>query len=218
MRRLRRMGSLAAAASVALTLLAPASAGRAAQAPATPSATPSYSLKPGSCPLPTLKGWECSTLDVPMDWFNAANPDRVNIAVAVHRATGERRGSLTLNPGGPGSSSLLISDVIMKVLPVPVKRHFDIVLWDPRGIGLSTPVPTGCTTNPTALPVIPATGPIDWSSVTQEYLAVQQAANLQCYEANLDLAPYLGTQFVVRDLEALRQALGVPRWTYWGMS
>ena len=218
MRRLRRIGSVAAAAAVGLTLLAPTSSASAAQAAAVPSATPSYALKPGPCPLPTLKGWECSTLDVPMDWFDLANPDRANIAVAVHRATGERRGTLTLNPGGPGSSSILISDVIMKVLPATVKRHFDIVLWDPRGIGLSTPVPAGCTTNPTALPVIPATGPIDWSSVTQEYLATQQAANEQCYEANLDLAPYLGTQFVVRDLEALRQELDVSRWTYWGMS
>jgi pimeloyl-ACP methyl ester carboxylesterase len=106
----------------------------------------------------------------------------------------------------------------MKALPAIVKRHFDIVLWDPRGTGLSTPVPTGCTTNPNTLPVIPATGPIDWGSVTQTFLAAQQAANQQCYEANLDLAPYLGTQFVVRDLDALRQALNVPRWTYWGMS
>jgi pimeloyl-ACP methyl ester carboxylesterase len=218
MRRLRRIGSLAAAAAVALTLLAPASAGTAAQTTATRSATPSYSLKPGPCPLPTLKRWECATLDVPIDWFDTANPDRAKIAVAVHRATGERRGTLTLNPGGPGSSAILVADVIMKVLPATVKRHFDIVLWDPRGIGLSTPVPTECTTNPTALPVIPATGPVDWSRVTDEYLTAQQVANQQCYEANLDLAPYLGTQFVVRDLDALRQALDVPRWTYWGMS
>lgn len=218
MRRLRRIGSLAAVAAVGLTLLAPASAGTAAQATAPPSATPSYSLKPGPCPLPTLKRWECSTLDVPIDWFVTANPDRAKIAVAVHRATGERRGTLTLNPGGPGISSILISDIVMRFLPATVKRHFDIVLWDARGVGLSTPVPTGCTTDPNALPVIPATGPIDWSSITQEYFATQQAANQQCYGANLDLAPYLGTQFVVRDLDALRQALDVSRWTYWGMS
>ncbi len=218
MRRLSRIGSVAAVAAVGLTLLAPASAGTAAQAPATPNTTPAYALTPGPCALPRLKGWACSTLDVPLDWFDSANPDRAQIAVAVHRATGARRGTLTLNPGGPGISSILTSDVIMTRLPATVKRHFDIVLWDPRGTGLSTPVPTGCTTNPNALPVIPATGPIDWSSVTQTFLAAQRAANQQCYEANLDLAPYLGTQFVVRDLDALRQALNVSRWTYWGMS
>lgn len=218
MRSLSRTGPVAASAAVVLTLLAPASSATAAHVTEVSSAGPAYSLTSRPCPLPTLKGWQCSMLDVPMNWFDSANPDRANVAVAVHRATGERRGSLTLNPGGPGSSSILISDVIMKALPASVKRHFDIVIWDPRGIGLSTPAPTGCTTNPTALPAIPVTGPIDWGSVAAEFLETQGAANQQCYEANPEVAPYLGTQFVVRDLGALRQALDVPRWTYWGMS
>jgi pimeloyl-ACP methyl ester carboxylesterase len=153
-----------------------------------------------------------------MDWFDPTNPDTAEIAFAVHRAQGARRGTLTLNPGGPGSSSLLVVDTVMGALPDRVKRHFDIVLWDPRGIGLSRPLPSDCTTLPPGLAAIPATGPIDWPTVTEEFLEQQAAANRDCFEANRDIAPFLGTEYVVRDLDALRRQLGVGQWTYWGMS
>lgn len=172
----------------------------------------------GQCPLPTLDAWECGALTVPLDWFDPAASATADIAVAVHRARGDRRGTLTLNPGGPGSSSLLIADMLMKSLPRQVTRRFDIVLWDPRGVGLSTPVLSGCTALPPALPDVPATGPVDWRAVAEPYLAAHAAGNRQCLDANRETAPYLGTEFVVRDLEALRRALDVHRWTYWGIS
>lgn len=218
MHGLMRAGSFGAAFALAAGLLAPAALAASGSGQDGPPTAAARDLTPVACPLPTLKSWECSALDVPMDWFDTSNPDRAQIAVAVRRATGERRGTLTLNPGGPGSSAILIADVVLKALPATVKRHFDIVLWDPRGIGLSTPAPTGCTTNPAVLPEIPATGPVDWDLVTQEFLSTQTAGNQQCYTANPHIAPYLGTQFVVRDLNALREALDVERWTYWGMS
>lgn len=176
------------------------------------------SLDWSRCEFPDLKGWRCGTLAVPMDWFNRSNPETAEIAFAVHRASGERRGTLTLNPGGPGSSSLLISATLMRALPAKIKRHFDIVLWDPRGVGLSRPIPTDCTTPPVFFAGIPATGPIDWAAVTEAFLSENAEANRQCFEANRDIAPYLGTEYVVRDLEALRRELGVTRWTYWGVS
>ena len=89
---------------------------------------PAYSLSPNRCPLPTLKSWECFTLDVPMDWWHRGNGERADIAVAVHRATVETRGTLTLNAGGPGSSSLLIADQVLLALPAEIQRSFDIVL------------------------------------------------------------------------------------------
>lgn len=196
----------------AIGLLAPSG-----WAVARPGSEPAYALKPTPCPMPTMKAWECSTLDVPMDWFDRSDPRRAEIAVAVRPATGERRGALTINPGGPGSPSIWVADQVLGSLPATVKRHFDLVLWDPRGVGLSRPTPTGCTA-PNAIPEIPATGPVDWSAIAQDYVASRAEANRQCYDANPDVAPYLGTEYVVRDLEALRKTLGVHRWDYWGMS
>lgn len=217
MHGLTRVGSIGATLALAAGLLAPTAVAAAAPPTAGPRAAQAGALTPTECPLPLMEGWQCSTLDVPIDWFDPANPDRAQLAVAVMRASGERRGTLTLNPGGPGSSSILINDVLLKALPASVKRHFDIVLWDARGVGLSTPVPTGCTV-PLTSPVIPATGPVDWSAVAEDFLTRAAEGNRQCYDANPDLAPYLGAQYVVRDLEALRKALGVRQWSYWGMS
>ncbi len=210
MARLARVACVGSALLLSASYIAPT-------ASAAPEARPAYSLTANPCPLPTLKRWECFTLDVPMDWWNPGNGERAEIAVAIRRATAESRGTLTLNPGGPGSSSLLIAEQILDVLPEPVQRSFDVVLWDARGTGMSRPLPAGCT-QPITAATIPTTGRVDWDDVARTYLTSSAAGNRQCYEANLDLAPYLGTQYVVRDLDALRASLGVARWSYWGMS
>lgn len=169
-----------------------------------------------ACKAP-LTDWECGTLSVPRDWFDRSNPDTFGIEYAVHRASEHRVGTLTLNPGGPGSGALDIAGLLMEVVPARITRHFDIVLWDPRGIGRSGPGLAHCPA-PAQMPDMPATGPVDWSAVATTYLRENSAANIACYQANLGIAPYLGTEYVVRDLDALRRALGVRKWTYWGMS
>lgn len=161
--------------------------------------------------------WACGTLTVPRDWFSASNSDTFGIEFAVHRATARRVGTLTLNPGGPGGASLRISNLLMGLVPNRIKRHFDIVLWDPRGVGSSGPFLADCALPP-GEPSVPAAGAVDWPAVAEDFLAESAAANAACLQANAALAPYLGTQYVVRDLEALRHALGVRKWTYWGMS
>ncbi|MFM9135161.1 MAG: alpha/beta hydrolase [bacterium] len=210
MTRRFRLAVLSLPLLLAAGLLAP-------PASATTGAEPAYSLTPNPCPIPALKGWECSTLDVPMNWWARDNGDRAQIAVAVRRATGETRGTLTLHPGGPGISSLLNAELVLGTLPATILRHFDLVLWDQRGVGLSRPLPAGCTV-PVTAPEIPDTGAVDWDAIATSYFAASAEGNRQCYDANRDIAPYLGTQYVVRDLEALRKALGVHRWSYWGMS
>lgn len=165
----------------------------------------------------TLDGWECGTLTVPRDWFDRSNPQTFGIEFAVHRASGHRVGSLTMNPGGPGGPSLEVAEMLMGSTPARIKRHFDVVLWDPRGVGRSGPFLANCPLPP-QMADLPATGPVDWEEIVPPYLAANAEANRACLEANADLAPYLGTQYVVRDLEALRGALGIEKWTYWGMS
>ena len=74
-----------------------------------------------------------------MDPFND-RPDLepVTLALTRHRATGERRGALVMNPGGPGGSGLEAAWGIRPGMPADVLRAYDIVSWDPRGIGSST--------------------------------------------------------------------------------
>lgn len=177
------------------------------------------------CPSYVPEGVDCGRLDVPIDWASPDDPHRASIAFAVHRATGERRGTYTFNPGGPGGSGVGALDTWLTggpfgpsgALPPAILRHYDVVAWDPRGVGDSTPTLEGCDGTAT-YGELPQAGPVDWRAVATAYADSMSIALADCLAANPDLAPYLGTHYVIRDLEALRAALGVSRWTYNGVS
>ena len=166
-----------------------------------------------------LKGFECGTLTVPRDWDDLTNPLNASIELAIHRSTSPNRiGALTFNPGGPGESGLESASDIRSDLPRSLRNRFDFVAWDPRGIGLSEPQLDNCL-GPRAEPYVPpATGPVDWARLTQETYDAMAQGQAACLAANPDVAPYLGTYYVVRDLESMRVALGESQWNIWGMS
>jgi len=174
------------------------------------------------CPAEEFDGFECGVLTVPLDWDDLANPANAEIAVTVKRATGNRMGFLSFNPGGPGAEGMAAAPGIWGQLPRQVQQRFDWVGWDPRGIGLSQPQLTGCLDTQVQARAAdyepPATGPVDWQAYTETYVAAMAPALAACLEVNKDVAPYLGTYYVIRDLEAMRVALGAPRWNFWGMS
>ncbi|TEX50877.1 MAG: hypothetical protein B7C55_08490, partial [Actinomycetales bacterium mxb001] len=142
-----------------------------------------------------------------------------SIELAIHRSTSSKRiGALTFNPGGPGEAALPLAAAIRDGLPASVRNRFDFVAWDPRGIGLSEPQLDNCIA-PRAEPyALPPTGPVDWARATQETHEALAQVNAACLAANPDVAPYLGTYYVIRDLEAMRIALGERQWNFWGMS
>jgi pimeloyl-ACP methyl ester carboxylesterase len=122
-------------------------------------AAPPTSLEWGGCksfdipPVGYLgtAGWECATLAVPMDPLGgggeeASELEPVELALTRHPATGERQGSLLLNPGGPGGSGLEVAWGLRSDFPANVLRAFDIVSWDPRGVGQSRPQSNAATT------------------------------------------------------------------------
>lgn len=174
-----------------------------------------------------LDGVVCGRLTVPVDWFSADDTAQGSIAYAVHRATAAKKvGTLTFNPGGPGQSGLSVLRVLLGKdplrpwarLPKLVVEQFDIVAWDPRGVGASTPALQGCGSANPSYGTLPSTGPVDWLAATQTYSDSLAAILSACVDANPGVADKLGTAYVIRDLEALRQALGVAQWNYWGMS
>ena len=187
--------------------------------------TQSMAISRVDCPSYVPEGVECGRLDVPIDWSSPEDPRRASIAFAVHRATGERRGTDTFNPGGPGGSGLGTLGTWLTgapygpwaALPPAILRHYDVVAWDPRGVGVSPPRLVGGEGTAT-YGELPQAGPVDWRAVATTYAASMSEALGECLAANPDLAPYLGTHYVIRDLEALRTALDVEQWTYHGVS
>jgi pimeloyl-ACP methyl ester carboxylesterase len=177
------------------------------------------------CPSTVPDGVECGRLDVPVDWALPDDPRRASIAFAVHRATGKRIGTYTFNPGGPGVGGVDVLQTLLTggvfgpsgALPAAIRRSFDIVAWDPRGVDGSTPQLQGCDGTAT-YGELPQAGPVDWTAVATTYANSMATALQDCLAANPDVAPFLGTYYVIRDLEALREALGVRQWTYNGVS
>ena len=215
------------AALIAALLTGPGVA-TAAPTPAAPAADPAVTdpkrgtIAWGECPARGFDGFECGVLTVPLDWDDLANPANAEIALSVKRATGKRMGFLSFNPGGPGESGMASTPGIWGELPRQVQQRFDWVGWDPRGVGSSQPQLSGCLEVEAAARAAayepPATGPVDWQAYTETYVAALGPGLAECLALNEDVAPYLGTYYVVRDLEAMRAALGAPRWNFWGMS
>lgn len=207
--------ALAAAAALGMGLM-PAGATAAPAPEATVAFTPTLTYV--SCPLgedlpPRTR---CAELRVPLDWQTPDDGRTVQIAM---RVTTPRRNAggqgLTWNPGGPGVQVTNTHGGFYSFMPDVVRDRFDVVTWDPRGVGLSGPKLAGCEPV-SALP--PATGPVDWDAYWEEVAAIEASASAACFAANPNAAPYLGTWQVVRDMDAMRAALGYSQWNYWGMS
>ena len=139
--------------------------------------------------------WECARLDAPMD---PTDPDGATVSLALtrHPATGDRVGSLLLNPGGPGGAGLPLAWNIRSAMPPELLRSFDMVSWDPRGVGQSEPA-IAC--------------PSDLVPDDPDFIA-------GCVEATGDLAGFLSAPYSAMDLEAIRVALGEERLHYLGYS
>lgn len=162
---------------------------------------------------------ECSRLEVPLDYAQP-NGRTAQIAVLRQRATGDRIGSLLVNPGGPGASGMSLGASMARRLGnSSVARRFDIVGFDPRGVGASTPT-IDCL-NDAEWEVERADLDVDPSpaGVVQTEAENQQYAQ-RCTERSggADVLANVGTRDVVRDVDILRQALGDEKLTYLGYS
>ena len=161
-------------------------------------------------------GYECARFTRPL---RRAEPDGPQVELAVFRlpATGlaqERIGTLFFNPGGPGQPGGGSATKGM-FLPPKVRRAFDFVTWDPRGLGQSRPALTHCAV---AMPQRPATGPVNWQQVLMQRQRELAERNRDCIARHRDLIPQMGTVEAAHDLDALRRALGDDRLSFWGIS
>ncbi len=164
----------------------------------------------------TCRGeYECATLTVPRD---RAKPRGATTSLALirHRSTGaDRIGSLVFNPGGPGGSGLDTIEWAWESLSADVKARFDLVTWDPRGIGASKPNLSSCASAPLRRP---ATGPVNWRKVATAFVRDMGRLNAKCQRQHRRVVASMSTNENVADLDAIRRALGEQKLTYWGMS
>ncbi|MFI6924997.1 alpha/beta hydrolase [Nonomuraea spiralis] len=160
-------------------------------------------------------GFECARLRVPLDH---GEPDGEQLELAVVRlpASGQRIGSLVLNPGGPGVSGVEYARAARLVVSERVRERFDVVGFDPRGVGQSAPVRCLDDARLDAFVAMDTTPDTAAERAELESAAREFAAGCQKHAGRL--LPHMGTADVARDLDLLRQALGDPKLTYLGKS
>jgi pimeloyl-ACP methyl ester carboxylesterase len=160
-------------------------------------------------------GFECSRLRVPLDDTVAAGPT-ISLALARLPASDRqhRIGSLVVNPGGPGASGVQYLEGSAKMLPAAIRSRFDIVSFDPRGVGGSAPVQ--CQSNLDPIYRLDFAPPDD--AARQALVAGVESFVAQCKARAASELPYLSTQRAARDMDRIRAALGDARLTYLGYS
>lgn len=204
--------ALAAAAALAVSA-ATAPQAMAAQPTATDPKPTVPSLNWADC----QGGFECANAQVPLDY---RDPQGRTITLAVVRKKaadqGAKKGTLFLQPGGPGNSGVDFVRNNYADLPASLRDNFDVFGYDVRGVGRSSQVV--CWDDPTYTQAVTAAKGTPGPDAYEP--AVRQAASFVqgCQDNAGGLVPYVGTGYVARDVDLLRQALGEEQLTYYGRS
>ncbi|WP_418959976.1 alpha/beta hydrolase [Streptomyces tritici] len=219
----------AAGALLAGTVAAlPASASPAPQSPTTtpangpdgrpaagPTTRPAAPLIWKSCGSPRYPRLQCATLKVPLDHDD---PKSRTISLALSRVPHTAKtsqGPLLVNPGGPGGSGLAMAGFVAASLPPKLAAQYDVVGFDPRGVGRSEPA-LNCRPGHFA-PVRHDSVPRD-AATERAGLARARAFAEACGTRHGDLLRHMDTVSAAHDLDAIRRALGAERLNYFGYS
>ena len=157
---------------------------------------------------------ECGSITVPLDY---TEPGGRSIDIAVARVAtpydDERIGSLVLNPGGPGASGIEFLQTAALVMPMVLSRRFDLVSFDPRGVGASTAIDCDTVLDDN-VSLLEAGDDAGWNALVAE----AEAHPSTCTSDSAAIAALLGTNNAARDLDEIRAALGDDRLSYVGFS
>jgi len=176
--------------------------------PDTTAGSPTTTLPYEPAPLEwkSCDGVECADLTVPFDYFTQPS-DTFTLRLSRQRAlkSSERIGVLLVNPGGPGAPGRSLAQNAAYYFSRDIIDRFDIVAWDPRGTGESTPA-------------------VECIDDYDEYFAQPLTAETgqrfvdACAERSGAILPHVGTANSARDIEAIRRALGEETVSYFGFS
>ena len=204
----RALGAVVAVFAL-LAMAAPAMAG-----------SPAGTLDWGPCADSdaTAAGWQCATFKAPKDY---GNPGAGFVKIAVTRLPAQdqanRVGAMFINYGGPGGTAVDTTQRIGTDLFGAVNDKFDLVAFDPRGVGESSPS-IDCAVNQETegLYSKPFTTPENLD--VKALLAKDKAYVKRCVALNKGILPYVSTANVARDMDGIREAMGDKKLNYFGFS
>ena len=158
----------------------------------------------------------CATVEVPLDYENPGKRS-IELSVILAEAGGTPAGTVLVNPGGPGGSGYTtVRDSLEGITTDRLRREFNILGFDPRGVGRSTPV--DCLSDE------------ELDEARAEILDPSTEAGLEearasaaeyadaCAEASGELLGFVDTESAARDMDILRAVAGDPKLNYLGFS
>lgn len=219
----RMVAAIGAAALLVVASPAIASAAPAAQpvpaAPGSQVAAPVPDLAWAPCDGEGLEAFECASAVVPSD-YDEPTGDTTTIALTRLPATdpAQRIGSLFLNFGGPGGPGVSTLHQLGAFLDPQVHARFDVIGFDPRGVGLSDPVT--CFPDAASEQAFLAEGVAVPLTPEEEATTIAQfgALSVACETLSGSRIEHASTANVARDMDLLRQAVGDEQLSYLGYS
>ncbi|KUH39776.1 MULTISPECIES: alpha/beta hydrolase [Streptomyces] len=224
--RRRRLAPLLAV-SVTATLAPALATSTATAAPAaTPSTVSSSAAAEGAldryvkqkprwkrCEADSPAEFECATIKVPLD-YRAPGGKRIDMAISRIKSTApdKRRGVLFSNPGGPGGPGLHMPLGMQDRLPASVRQKYDLIGFDPRGVGRSSPV--SCGLEPEEENWL---RPYKRETFGKDVAWARDVAD-KCREKAGGTLPHITTRNTARDMDLLRAVLGEKKISYVGYS
>lgn len=174
---------------------------------------------------PANYAFACATIRVPQDWTTAVNGQPadgktfdlalVRVRSIIQRAS-DRIGSVVVNPGGPGGSGVELAVYLSSALPTALTSRFDIVGFDPRGVGRSTQI--SCFSSKDLDEYFGADPDPTSQADFDAAVALQRRMAESCGTKYAETLPLFSTEQTANDMDAVRAAINDTQLTYLGYS
>lgn len=161
---------------------------------------------------------QCTSVTVPVN-YDKPGGAQAKLAVIRIPATGQRIGSLFVNPGGPGASAVdMVAGMAPQLKDTDIARNFDLVGFDPRGVGHSTPA-LRCRSD-AEFDAYRRDPMVDYSPAGVAHIEqVYRELAQHCVDRiGQEFLANVGTASAARDMDMVRQALGDEQINYLGYS
>ncbi|WPB94606.1 alpha/beta hydrolase [Streptomyces malaysiensis] len=157
--------------------------------------------------------YQCATIKVPLD-YRVPGGKRIDMAISRIKSTApdQRHGVLLANPGGPGGPGLDMPMLMKESLPESARQKYDLIGFDPRGVGRSTPVTCGLEPEEENW-----LRPYKEATFDKDVAWARDVAR-KCREKSGATLKHITTRNTVRDMDLLRAVLGEKKVSYFGYS
>ncbi len=183
--------------------------------PPTPSLQGFYAQRPSWSPC--RNGFLCASLSVPIDYADPAGGDLTLKLVRLPATDPAHRiGSLLVNPGGPGVSGIQYARNARGAFSARLRAAYDVVGFDPRGVGASTPV--HCLDAKGIDALVAYDGSPDTAAEEQGIVAISRHFADGCLQRSAKILGHLGTVDTARDMDVIRAVVGDAKLHYFGAS